>query len=162
MRTATRVRYNGPEATLKLRKTARNRERLIANDMRSRANANALQCAPSIFLIGNEFSCSARAGRTPTLRKRRSGWGTRHNNPKRPGTHFPREMAARHHSFLIHNPELETNLTCTKQTAGHVSNRQFLAFFKITGHCERRAEACKGDRDARFARAALPASGQAG
>ena len=32
---------------------------------------------------------------------------------------------------LIHCPGLDTDLTCTKQTAGHVSNRQFFAFLKL-------------------------------
>jgi|SRR6185437_11720599 len=33
--------------------------------------------------------------------------------------------------FLIHNPELETELTSTKQKIGIVSNRQFFAFLKL-------------------------------
>jgi hypothetical protein len=57
-----------------------------------------------------------------------------YNNPNRPGTHLPRKMAPHRPSFLvqflIHNPELETGLTCTKQTADLVSNRQFFAFLK--------------------------------
>src|SRR5579864_644259 len=53
-----------------------------------------------------------------------------YNNPKRPGTHLPWKKAPHRPSFLIHNPELETGLTCTKQTADHVSNRQFFALLK--------------------------------
>src|SRR5579859_1585993 len=34
-------------------------------------------------------------------------------------------------SFLIHNPELETELTYTKQKVGAVSNRQENAFLKL-------------------------------
>ena len=54
-----------------------------------------------------------------------------YNNPNRPGTHLPRKMAPHRPSFLIHCPELDADLTCTKQTAGHVSNRQFFAFLKL-------------------------------
>src|SRR5579872_522394 len=56
---------------------------------------------------------------------------TAYNNPNRPGTHLPREIAPNRPSFLIHNPELETDLTCTKQTPDHISNRQFFAFLKL-------------------------------
>jgi len=54
-----------------------------------------------------------------------------YNNPNRPGTHLPRKIAPHRPSFLIHCPELETNLTCTKQTADDISNRQFFAFLKL-------------------------------
>src|SRR5579872_1022031 len=58
-----------------------------------------------------------------------------YNNPNRPGTHLPRKTAPHRPlfliQFLIHNPELETGLTCTKQTADPVSNRQFFAFLKL-------------------------------
>ena|SRR5579859_5336341 len=58
-----------------------------------------------------------------------------YNNPNRPGTHSPRKMAPDRPSFLIqfliHCPELETGLTCTKQKADHVSNRQFFALLKL-------------------------------
>jgi len=40
-------------------------------------------------------------------------------------------LAPHRPSFLIHCPELETNLTCTKQTAGHIPNRQFFALLKL-------------------------------
>src|SRR5579864_14337 len=42
-----------------------------------------------------------------------------------------REPLAAGRRFLIHNPELETELTCTKQKADVVSNRQFFAFLKL-------------------------------
>src|SRR5579872_3130621 len=58
-----------------------------------------------------------------------------YNNPNRPGTHLPRKTAPHRPlfliQFLIHNPELETGLTCTKQTADLASNRQFFAFLKL-------------------------------
>src|SRR5579872_1779410 len=55
-----------------------------------------------------------------------------YNNPPQPGTHFPRKTAPHRPSFLIQCPELETDLTCTKQqTADDISNRQFLAFLKL-------------------------------
>ena len=54
-RAATRVRYNGQEATPEPSKTTRKRQPLIGNGMHSPANATALKCATSIFLIGNEF-----------------------------------------------------------------------------------------------------------
>jgi len=53
------------------------------------------------------------------------------NNPNRPGTHFLRNAAPHRRSFLIHCPELETDLTCTKQTPGPISNRQFFALLKL-------------------------------
>jgi len=37
-------------------------------------------------------------------------------------------------TFLIHNPELETELTYTKQKVDAVSNRQENTFLKITRH----------------------------
>ena|SRR5487761_23591 len=58
-----------------------------------------------------------------------------YNNPNRPGTLPPREIAPNRPSFLIqfliHNPGLETDLTCTKQTPDPVSNRQFFALLKF-------------------------------
>jgi len=54
-----------------------------------------------------------------------------YNKPNRPGTHPPRKIAPNRPSFLIHYPELETGLTCTKQTPDHISNRQFFAFLKF-------------------------------
>ena len=54
-----------------------------------------------------------------------------YNNPNRPGTHFPRKIAPHRPSFLIECPELDTDLTCPKQTAGPISNRQFFAFLKL-------------------------------
>jgi len=42
-----------------------------------------------------------------------------------PASRFQASPISNRH--LIHCPELETNLTCTKQTADHVSNRQFFA-----------------------------------
>src|SRR5579859_2513519 len=46
-----------------------------------------------------------------------------------PASRFQTSPISNRH--LIHCPELETNLTCTKQTAGYVSNRQFFAFLKL-------------------------------
>ncbi len=54
-----------------------------------------------------------------------------YNNPNRPGTRVPPRMAPHHPSFLIDNPELETDLTCTKQTPDHISNRQYFAFLRL-------------------------------
>src|SRR5579864_4618440 len=50
-----RAPYNTPKGTSKQPKTLRKLETLIGNDMHSPARATALQCATSIFLIGNEF-----------------------------------------------------------------------------------------------------------
>src|SRR6185437_501157 len=50
-----RAPFNRPRATLSPPKTPRKRQSLIGNGMHSPANATALQCATSIFLIGNEF-----------------------------------------------------------------------------------------------------------
>jgi len=58
-----------------------------------------------------------------------------YNNPNRPGAHPPRKTAPNRPSFLIHNPELETGLTCTKQIPDLVSNRQFFAFLKLPNNC---------------------------
>src|SRR6185437_258724 len=46
-----------------------------------------------------------------------------------PASRFQASPISNRH--LIHCPELETGLTCTKHTAGHVSNRQFFAFLKL-------------------------------
>ena len=54
-----------------------------------------------------------------------------YNKPNRPGTHPPRKIAPNRPSFLIHCPELDTDLTCTKQTPDHISNRQFFEFLKL-------------------------------
>jgi len=72
-----------------------------------------------------------------------------YNNPNRPEAHSPRKTAPHRPSFLIHCPELETNLTCTKQTAGHISNRQFFAFLKLPDTASAGRKARKEDRDAR-------------
>src|SRR5579872_5265684 len=50
-----RAPYNRPKGTSKPPGTPRKRQSLIGNDMHSHANTIALQCATSIFLIGNEF-----------------------------------------------------------------------------------------------------------
>jgi len=49
----------------------------------------------------------------------------------RPGTHFPSKMASNRPSFLIHCPELDTELSSTKQKLAPISNRQFFAFLKL-------------------------------
>ena len=54
-RAATRVRYNGQEATPEPSRTTRKRQSLIGNGMHSAANATALKSATYIFLIGNEL-----------------------------------------------------------------------------------------------------------
>ena len=54
-----------------------------------------------------------------------------YNNSNQPGTHLPPKIAPDRPSFLIHCPELDTDLTCTKQTRDPVSNRQFFAFLKF-------------------------------
>ena len=54
-----------------------------------------------------------------------------YDNPNQPGTHLPRKIALPRPSFLIQRPELETELTCTKQTADPISNRQFFAFLNL-------------------------------
>gem|GEM_PF-5639977 len=61
-----------------------------------------------------------------------------YNNPNRPGTHLPRKTAPHRPSFLIPCPELDTGLTCTKQRADPVSNRQFFAFLKLPDTASRR------------------------
>src|SRR5579864_8533934 len=50
----------------------------------------------------------------------------------RPGTHLPPKMAPNCPSFLIHNPELEIELSYTKQKLAPTSNRQFFAFLKLS------------------------------
>jgi len=45
-----------------------------------------------------------------------------YNNPNWPGTHPLRKIALHRPSFLIHYPELETDLTYTKQTPAPISN----------------------------------------
>jgi len=50
------------------------------------------------------------------------------------GLHVPRKFRQPRTTgrrFLIHNPELETELTCTKQKVDGISNRQFFAFLKL-------------------------------
>ena|SRR6185437_10089367 len=49
----------------------------------------------------------------------------------RPATHLPRKMASHPPSFLIDNPELEIELSHTKQKFVLISNRQFFAFLKL-------------------------------
>ena len=49
----------------------------------------------------------------------------------RPGTHLPPKMALNRPSFLIDNPELEIELSYTKQKLASISNRQFFAFSKL-------------------------------
>jgi len=49
----------------------------------------------------------------------------------RPGTHHPPKMAPNRPSFLIHNPELDTELSYTKQKFVLISNRQFFAVLKL-------------------------------
>ena len=46
-----------------------------------------------------------------------------------PASRFQASPISNRH--LIHCAELDADLTCTKQTAGHVSNRQFFAFLKL-------------------------------
>jgi len=53
------------------------------------------------------------------------------HNRNRPGTHLPPKMAPSCPSFLIHSPELELELSHTKQTPAPISNRQFFAFLKL-------------------------------
>src|SRR5579872_4102872 len=50
----------------------------------------------------------------------------------RPGTHLPPRMASHRPSFLIDNPELEIELSYTKQKLAPISNRQFFAFLKVS------------------------------
>ena len=54
-----------------------------------------------------------------------------YNNQPQPRTHLPRKTALHRPSFLIECPELETDLTCTKQTADPMSNRQFFALLEL-------------------------------
>jgi len=49
----------------------------------------------------------------------------------RPGTHHPPKMAPNRPSFLIHNPELEIELSYTKQKLASISNRQFFVVLKL-------------------------------
>jgi len=48
-----------------------------------------------------------------------------------PGTHPPRRIAPNRPSFLIHCPELEIELSYTKQNLAFTSNRQFFAVLKL-------------------------------
>jgi hypothetical protein len=48
-----------------------------------------------------------------------------------PRTHLPRKMAPNRPSFLIHCPELDIELSYTKQKLALISNRQFFAFLKL-------------------------------
>jgi len=64
-----------------------------------------------------------------------------------PASRFQASPISNRH--LIHCPELDTDLTCTKQTAGHVSNRQFFAVFKLPDTASAGRKARKEDRDAR-------------
>jgi hypothetical protein len=52
-------------------------------------------------------------------------------NQSRLGTHLPRKVALNRPSFLIHCPELDTELSYTKQKLAPISNRQFFAFLKL-------------------------------
>jgi len=54
-----------PDTASECRADARNRERLIGNDMHSPAKASALQCATSVFLIGNEFQLQRARRKNP-------------------------------------------------------------------------------------------------
>src|SRR5579872_1576784 len=81
----TRAAYTRPRDALKSAKSPLQLQTLIGNGMHSPASATALKCAAYIFLIGNEFhfadvAATAKAettGKNPTLRRNRSGWGTR-------------------------------------------------------------------------------------
>jgi len=68
-----------------------------------------------------------------------------YNSPNRRGTHLPRKTVPHRPSFLIqfliHCAELNAELTCTKQTAGPISNRQFFAFLKNCRTLKRRRAA---------------------
>src|SRR5579864_1663972 len=57
----------------------------------------------------------------------------------RPATHLPPKMAPNCPSFLIDNPELEIELTHTKQKPAHISNRQFFALLKLPDTLPRRS-----------------------
>ena len=71
----------------------------------------------------------------------------------RPGTHHPPKMAPNRPSFLIHNPELEIELSYTKQMLVLISNRQFFAVLKLPNTSLRVSPRC-----AKRLRRARPAS----
>ncbi len=50
------------------------------------------------------------------------------------------DRSAIRHYFLIHNPELDTELTYRKQKVGFVSNRQFFALLKLPGTSRQSAD----------------------
>src|SRR6185437_4738087 len=52
-------------------------------------------------------------------------------NRNRPTTHHPPKTALNRPSFLIDNPELEIELSYTKQMLALISNRQFFAVLKL-------------------------------
>src|SRR6185437_3395177 len=87
-----RAPYNTPTGTSKPPKTPRKRQTLIGNEMHSPASATALQCATSIFLIGNEFHLhSASESETQLLRPDNSDRALqRQNDPNAELTPAPR------------------------------------------------------------------------
>ena len=84
------------------------------------------ECGPLAF-VGPDFS-RVRVKSRQVNDRRYWAEGAR-NTPRRLPGHSP--LATRHCRFLIYNPELETELTCTKQKADVISNRQFFAFLKL-------------------------------
>src|SRR5579859_2492647 len=139
-----------PRATPNPPRATRKRQSLIGNGMHSRASTTALQCATSLFLIGNEFHVQRVSQTSPTLTNR--AWGTRKKQVpacpsrwpsskqgRRDDNHrarYMRQVTARENSPIsnhqvIHCPELDTGLTCTKHPLGIVSNRQFFALLKL-------------------------------
>src|SRR6185437_12417737 len=125
------------------------RQSLIGNGMHSPANATALETATYTFLSGNEFHLRRVSQKSPTLTNR--AWGTRKKQvPACPSPGASSKQSRRDDNQraaymrqvtemnspisnrqVIHCPELETKLTCTKHPFGLVSNRQFFAFLKM-------------------------------
>ena len=70
-----------------------------------------------------------------------------------PASRFQASPISNRH--LIHCPELDADLTCTKQTADHISNRQFFAFLELPDS----SNAGRGQSRAIPGIATLPASG---
>ena len=139
-----------PRATPNSPKTTRKRQSLIGNGMHSPAGATVLKPAICIFLSGNEFHSRRVSQKSPTLTTR--AWGTRKKQvpacpsrgasskqDRRDDNHrarYMRQVTAMENSPIsnhqvIHCPELDTRLTCTKHPLQLISNRQFFALLKL-------------------------------
>ncbi len=94
-RAATRVRYNGQEATPEPSKTHRKRHSLIAKGSQSAASAIALQCAISIFLIASEFQFQRAGQKNPHAHKSSMGHPAKGRMADRHASNMPNK------SFLI-------------------------------------------------------------